>query len=82
MTEVSYRVVTRYGGHPLLGIWESATRRNMDLKQATDYLARKAKACAEWNKPSSCGTFLGIRIEAMVGEKWVGYGPDQREVLS
>ena len=80
--EVSYRVVTTYSGHPLLGTWESATRRTMTLLEANAFLERKVRFIAKRDNPSSCGTFLGIRIEAVVGAKWVGYGPDLREVLT
>lgn len=76
---VSYRVVTRYGSHPLLGTWESATRRSMSLTEAGDYLNRKVQGEAKREVPNACGEFLGVRIEAMVGEDWDGYGPDLRE---
>lgn len=81
-TKVSYRVVTRYGGHPRLGTWESATRRAMTLLEANAFLERKTRFIAERGESSGCGIFLGIRIEAMVGEIWEGYGPDHREVLT
>ena len=80
--EVSYRVVTVYGGHPMLGTWESASRRSMTLEQAGEFVTRKSRFIANRKVPSGCGVFLGMRIEAMTGRAWEGYGPDPRKVLT